>query len=119
MTTMAVRARDTWIAIALFVGLVALQVVFYAPLATSVHRLLGGDEAPGSSMGYFRYTYVAPAALALVAASAAALFVAARSGRLVFWRTLVVVGVVDLLCLVGSAEWYFRVIGHAGSYTSG
>jgi hypothetical protein len=105
-------------AIAVFVSLVfatLLEVIYFPDLATAIYSLTGGEGGPGSSIGYFRDTYVLAGAIAFLLITGAIFWiVAGRSRRL--RPTIVIACIVNMALLTASSLWYFHAVRAAGAY---
>jgi hypothetical protein len=91
-----------------------LEVIFYPSIAETIHGLVGGQGGAGSSIGYFRDTYVLGGAIVFVAAASLLLWVLARANRPGIGATMA--WALNVVMLVASSLWYFHAIRAASDY---
>jgi hypothetical protein len=103
---------------AILVLTVILEAVFYPEVASWISRTIGNGATPDSSMGYFWDVYIIPSAVAFAGIVMIATPWSVKRSHRALHMTLTSLLLVNVLGLIFSALWYFRVTEAAAGATT-
>ena len=90
------------------------EVVYYPYIAEAINDVAGGHGSAGSSIGYFRVTYVLGGAIGFLLVASLLLWAFARFNRIRAAATLA--WILNATLLIGSSLWYFHAVRAASEY---
>jgi|KBSMisStandDraft_5_1062788.scaffolds.fasta_scaffold1358886_1 hypothetical protein len=109
----AVRGRGVIHLLILTIATIA-EVVYYPNIAEAINDLVGGQGSAGSSIGYFRATYVLTGAVGFLLVAGLLLWASARSNRT--RAAAILAWIFNATLLIGSSLWYFHAVRAASEY---